>query len=66
MATQKELTDKVVALVERDVFRAEKALEQAKVRPSVPSEELAHLEELLELRKSIRGIIRKIGYIQEL
>jgi hypothetical protein len=47
------MTEKIIALVQRDVHKAEKALEQAKKRPSVPKEELEHLEELVVLRKAI-------------
>lgn len=43
----------MLELLQRDVFKAEKALKQAKKRPNVPKEELEHLEELMVLRKAI-------------
>ena len=47
------MIEKIIALVQRDVHKAEKALMQAKERPSVPKSELEHLEELVLLRKAI-------------
>lgn len=45
--------EKIIALAERDVKKAERALRNAETRPNIPPDELEHIKELLELRKEI-------------
>lgn len=48
----------MLELANRDFRKAHNSLVAAKKRPNVPMKELAHLEELLELRRAILDLVR--------
>ena len=55
------MKEKIIALAERDLKKAEISLKRAKERPNAPQSELEHLEELCLLRRAILRAVERSG-----